>query len=845
MGSICNKTIFLLLLCFLLIITQIQLGHAQNAGCIARERRALVDFKGSLVDNASRLSSWTGENCCDWDGVTCNNLTGRVEKLDLHTDDIKFESDNCVGGQIDPSILKLEHLRYLDLSLNCFSGITIPTFLGSMKNLRYLNLKDAGFSGEIPPQLGNLSALQYLYIGEASSEMVDNSLSSKTLGWITRLTSLNSLDLSTTNLSECLDWLDMVNLLPSLSYLNLSNCELVDPVHSPLFRSNLTSLVSLDIGTNTLESASIPRLFDLSSNLEVLRLESNQFQGPIFFKLEKFTSLSFLDYSGNSFNSSDKLNSLCNLTSLMYVDLSYNQLEGSLPVCLGNLTSLRVFNLGNNNFSGTIPSQLGHLKELTYLCLSSNTINSSIPSEFGNFTEMETLLLDGNQLFGAIPPTLGQLTKLQTLDLSSNSLVGEVSEIHFTKLRSLKSLALSRNQLLTLNVSAQWIPPFQLVHIGMDSVFIGTEFPQWLRTQRNVEWLYMNNANISGTIPEWFSTVYSVLTDLDLSDNMIHGTLISIPPGVVNIEMSRNSLTGFFGNANYYNTANSSIQSLSLDGNIVGEIPDQLCNLTSLTSLFLSNNHLTGKIPPCFENLQQLSALHLSGNKFNGELPSVLKTLKLLWELDLSGNNFTGNIPEWIGEELSELSTLYLQSNNFNGAIPSSFKNLKLLASLDLTRNHLTGTLPDWIGEELPDLYSLRLQSNKFYGALPSSLKNLKSLVNLDLSKNEFSGTIPDWIGKLSDLSLLILQVNNFHGELPATMKNLKYLTTLHLGWNQFTGTIPEWIGEELPELLELRLQSNNFSGNIPVQLCKSPLLRQLALANNSLTGYIPDCFAN
>ncbi|KAK2991192.1 hypothetical protein RJ640_002306 [Escallonia rubra] len=66
---------------------------------------------------------------------------------------------NKLGGKINPSLLNLEQLSYLDLSHNDFGGIQIPSFISSLKTLRHLNLSHAGFGRLIPPGLGNLSDL--------------------------------------------------------------------------------------------------------------------------------------------------------------------------------------------------------------------------------------------------------------------------------------------------------------------------------------------------------------------------------------------------------------------------------------------------------------------------------------------------------------------------------------------------------------------------------------------------------------------------------------------------------------------------------------------------------------
>ena len=397
------------------------------------------------------------------------------------------------GGKINPTLLDLKHLIYLDLSFNFFNFTPIPKFIGSMGSLRYLNLSNAGFGGLIPHQLGNLSNLQYLNL-EGS---YFNNLYVINLQWLSGLPLLQHLDLSYANLSKASNWLQEINKLPSLSELRLSDCEHSGFIPPSIPNSiNFSSLTTLDLSYNSFENTSILFWVFGLLNLVSLDLSNNQFQGPIPVHLQNLTSLRHLDLSRNTFNSSipnwlysfshlEFLNlsynilhgaissAIGNLTFAISIDLSYNELEGKVPISLGNLSNLREITLLGNKWSqeiseifeslsgcvsnrleildlsnakqfGQLTDELGQFKNLVILSLGYNSISGPIPLSIGNLSSLRSLYLESNQINGTATQNFGQLSKLRYLNIGLNMLEGVVLEVHFANLMRLRTLIASQ-----------------------------------------------------------------------------------------------------------------------------------------------------------------------------------------------------------------------------------------------------------------------------------------------------------------------------------------------------------------------------------------------------------------
>nr|GEU45335.1 hypothetical protein [Tanacetum cinerariifolium] len=946
------------------------LGAENTTICSEQERSALLKFKQSIIDEFGMLSTWVvGDECCRWKGVDCDVATGSVVGLSLrghviwnsnyfpesypvdkdhsftigkdyykNLDSLDNEDNYLVGDEVMSSLAELTHLKSLDLSGNNFRKAQIPEFIGSFRHLAYLNLSNAGFSGIIPPHLGNLSNLEVLDLSSPRQDLMADDMT-----WAFGLKFLKNLDLSGVNLIRAQSLNMVFHNIPSLINVSLSHCSLNNAhlgphPHSsktlsnieyldlsknffkdqmPVFLQNMTSLAFLDLSNSDFSMTwtfvnlliMIPSLSELHlsgcglhnehlspthlnvstrSNIQHLDLSLNSLQGRFPSFLTNMKSLRVLDLKHNFLNSSVpvipnllKLDiSSNNFTNIKHVGmwrqchlkqwilswnylgdemigmatnisgcshyvlevlyLDHNQLRGSIPESLSRLTNLRVLDMSSNELTTPIPEavSLSRLTNLRVLDMSSNELTTPIPEAVCRFRFLSVLDLSSNSLNGAIPIPVGNLKKIIFLDLSANNLQGKVSEAHFANLSMLKHLDISSNNNLALDVSREWIPPFQLKIARLGSCKISPEFPQWLRHQTKLKMLVFSNAGISGLLPSWLRKM-PIIPHIDLSHNNLSGSLTNLPFGYP-----------FNGFQDEYRG------SLLLQNNLFnGSIPRSLCRRTALEVLNLSKNRLTGKIPKCLENLEQLRALifssnalsgeipssiggnsllswlHLNDNKLTGELPQDLRNLHDLWILDVGNNELYGKIPEWIAE-LTELMVLRLHENKFIGRVPSSLCKNQCLQILDVAHNYLNGTIPGCIGELSGMVYDNccrhytysqenMIQVIKGSASIYSTI--LELVVNIDLSSNELVGQIPEDLTKLTGLSLDFSE-NNLTGMIPSSMVDWHVLV-LDLSHNNLSGQIPR---PRHPETFDI----STFAGN--EYLCGPPLPKTCPITSTS-----------
>ncbi|MCE5167508.1 hypothetical protein HAX54_007175, partial [Datura stramonium] len=169
----------------------------------------------------------------------------------------------------------------------------------------------------------------------------------------------------------------------------------------------------------------IPNSLLNQSRLMFLNLSSNNFSDNIKFSMFSRSSiLGTLDLSDNSFSwTNENRVKYSNLLGLYELDLSFNLLQGSLPI---PPISVEYYFISHNNIGGEIPSTICNLQFLTILDFASNSLKGEIPSCLGNMSIVEVLDMRHNDLSGTIQTNFSFGSPLRSFNLRGNKLKGKI-----------------------------------------------------------------------------------------------------------------------------------------------------------------------------------------------------------------------------------------------------------------------------------------------------------------------------------------------------------------------------------------------------------------------------------
>ncbi|RZC61465.1 hypothetical protein C5167_023241 [Papaver somniferum] len=179
------------------------------------------------------------------------------------------------------------------------------------------------------------------------------SLRSSVVGWKLNWTSTQS--------SAPCNWEGIVCENNRVAVLRLPGTGLIGKIPMGVF-GNLTHLRTLSLRLNAL-SGPLPSDLAMCTDLRNLYLQGNRISGEIPDFLFKLPNLVRLNLAGNNF-SGEILPSFNNLTRLGTLYLEGNELTGSIPEL--NLPDLVQFNVSYNQLNGSIPKKLRTMKASSF-----------------------------------------------------------------------------------------------------------------------------------------------------------------------------------------------------------------------------------------------------------------------------------------------------------------------------------------------------------------------------------------------------------------------------------------------------------------------------------------------
>ncbi|PRP78449.1 putative LRR receptor-like serine/threonine-protein kinase [Planoprotostelium fungivorum] len=325
----------------------------------------------------------------------------------------RLQQLTITGNQIDsavPDLSTIRNLTVIDLSNNGFTG-DVPSYWCDQVQPSKINIQYNQFTGNIS-FINKCSAIQWFRVGwnplsgEMPASLFNSSMTDVDVGntqmtfpsvppFFSGPSNLYSLSLRNMGITTIPSWL--AQRLTNLQQFYLDGNQISSLPSN--FGTSLQNCTYIDLGTNLVPTSDLPMLFGMK-NLVQLILNRNRFNGTIG-QISQTSNVQLLDLSLNSL--SGDLSFLQMMVNLRDLNLRKafrpsNQEKREIPSFIESLSQLTYIRASGCNITGSIPNSFVRLNRLQTLDLSDNDLSGSIPSFLNalNFPSLTSIDLSSN-----------------------------------------------------------------------------------------------------------------------------------------------------------------------------------------------------------------------------------------------------------------------------------------------------------------------------------------------------------------------------------------------------------------------------------------------------------------
>ncbi|MGB5942298.1 MAG: T9SS type A sorting domain-containing protein [Leeuwenhoekiella sp.] len=541
----------------LIITTTIEVTNLEEPKVPKAERDALI-----ALYNATGGESWTNRTnwntdapVREWYGIAVEN--GHVTEIDLNNNNLRPVLPPEIGNLTELRLLEIWN-DYRNFGSND-SGI--PAEIENCKKLEYIDIRSWGLAGSLPDELADLPELYWIDLRQNSFTgaipegiammprlvvfVISDNLFEEKLPDFTQATELAFLWIDN-NLFQFGDFEEEFTAYKSKTGLNFifqNQKQYGTPMVRAVPVGGSVELTQPEVrGTDVTYSwwrssdNGNGETYVGEGRTLILNIEDTEDYGryrtfatsPIVNDLTLYSAGITVGAPPQNQQDYNALVALYNATNGDNWTVNTNWLNNDAPlsewygISLDGNNRVTNLDLSGNNLTGSLPTQIGDLTELTSIDLFLNSLSGDLPQEFWNLLELERAIMGAQEgidekeapkMMASIPEKIKDMTKLNWLNLSGYRFTENLPEEMFT-LPNLEFLRLNHCDLTEM--PPIWnLPKIKNVFL-FDNALSG-ELNKEFGSIGSLETLYVFNNNLEGPLPDFSQTI---LKRLSVSNNI-------------------------------------------------------------------------------------------------------------------------------------------------------------------------------------------------------------------------------------------------------------------------------------------------------------------------------------